>query len=270
MINLPVTPRAGRPGADGLRDALTPVLRQALADWVRKYLFNPSPERHGRVLSAAIALDLTTTVNDLSTLEAAVEKHMSTGDEELLDGVHVTLGVLRQGRTRYRDPVHHELEQLLAYGRSVWAATEAGLVRRVDSVTSSAFDHASANPDSASVELAEAWDCAHRREPNPSDAWDHAIKAVELILIPIVVPNQDKPQLGHVIGQLTRQGHMYSLRLGEHGVEPLVGMLRLIWPNPDRHGNAEQRRPTPEEARAVVHLAVTIVQWGRAGLLARE
>jgi hypothetical protein len=40
-------------------------------------------------------------------------------------------------------------------------------------------------------------------------------------------------------------------------------MLRLIWPNPDRHANPNHRRtPSTEEARAVVHVAVTVVQWG--------
>jgi hypothetical protein len=47
-------------------------------------------------------------------------------------------------------------------------------------------------------------------------------------------------------------------------------MLRLIYPNPDRHLGPDHRVPTIEEARAGVHLAVTIVQWGRDDLIARR
>jgi hypothetical protein len=46
-------------------------------------------------------------------------------------------------------------------------------------------------------------------------------------------------------------------------------MLRLLWPNPDRHGGTNSRQPSLDEAQAVVHLAVTIVQWARADLLTR-
>jgi hypothetical protein len=48
-------------------------------------------------------------------------------------------------------------------------------------------------------------------------------------------------------------------------------MIRLIWPNPDRHGNPNVRRePTLQEARAVVNLAVTLVQWGRDSLMVKR
>ena len=42
-------------------------------------------------------------------------------------------------------------------------------------------------------------------------------------------------------------------------MQALVGKLRLIYPNPDRHLGPDHRVPTIEEARAVVHLAVMIV-----------
>ncbi|WP_448642774.1 hypothetical protein [Geodermatophilus sp. URMC 63] len=44
-------------------------------------------------------------------------------------------------------------------------------------------------------------------------------------------------------------------------------MLRLMWPNPDRHATGSRRTPTQEEAQNVVHLAVLIVNWVRSDAL---
>ena len=50
-------------------------------------------------------------------------------------------------------------------------------------------------------------------------------------------------------------------------MESLVAMLQLMWPNPDRHGG---RNPDMVEGRAVMHLALTIVQWARAGAIYKK
>jgi hypothetical protein len=90
--------------------------------------------------------------------------------------------------------------------------------------------------DLTSAELAEAWARAYGRNPDPSDAWDHAIKAVETVLISVVVPEVNKATLGRVIERLVdKKKPPFRLLLtgndGSHSVEPLVGMLRLMWPN---------------------------------------
>jgi hypothetical protein len=137
-----------------------------------------------------------------------------------------------------------------------------------------AYELATSPTDHASGELAEAWSKAYGLQPNASDAWDHAIKALEAILIPIVCPTRDKATLGSVAADLKAQPGRFTFRLqgsGLDGVETLEVMLRLLWPNPDRHGGGPNPRvPTIGEARAVVQLAVTIVQWGRDGLLGRR
>ena len=109
--------------------------------------------------------------------------------------------------------------------------------------------------------------------PDPSDAWDHAIKAVEAALRPIVCPNNTKATLSHVVGKLRNQSWKLNVRgrARDHSVEPLVQDLELMWPDPNRHGAATPEPPaTLEEARAVVHIAVTIVQWAREGQIVRK
>ena len=119
--------------------------------------------------------------------------------------------------------------------------------------------------DSASEEMRIAWANVYGRHPNPSDAWDHAIKAVEEIYRPLVVPKQTKGTLSDVVGQLKNTPHVWHFELGR--IEALEAAMRLMWPNPDRHGGGDKRVPTMQEAEAVVQLAVMLVQWGRTGLL---
>jgi hypothetical protein len=169
-----------------------------------------------------------------------------------------------------------DLDKILELGGSVWQVDSNGgsLVRRLDAPTAAAYAEASLPEDVASRELRDAWSSAYGRNPNASDAWDHSIKALEAILIPIVVPGKEKATLGDVVGVLASQASPW--RLGWHGhdnslsIMPLVSMLRLIWPNPDRHGSQCSRLPSLVEARAVVHLAVAVVQWARSGVIARR
>lgn len=97
---------------------------------------------------------------------------------------------------------------------------------------------------------------------------------MEAILIPIVIPAKEKATLGDVVGILASQSSHWKLGLHGHdnsqSVTPLVSMLRLIWPNPDRHGSQTNRIPSLVEAQAVVHLAVAIVQWACAGVISKQ
>ena len=169
-----------------------------------------------------------------------------------------------------------DLDQILTLAGSVWQvdSDRRRLVRRVDATAQAAFRDASSPADVASAELQEAWTAAYGRNPDASDAWDHSIKAVEAVLIPVVTPKKAKANLGDVVGSLASQGSLWKLVLHGHddtqSVAPLVAMLRLMWPDPDRHGSGDSRKPSLDEAQAVVNLAVPIVQWARAGALSRR
>jgi hypothetical protein len=198
--------------------------------------------------------------------EAIVQ--LCTGNEGIfLDVIDALLHVSRSSAG---------LEAILQLGGSAWSVNqkEDGLQRRVGREAQEAADRVMKHGSSASVEIEQAWIAAFGRDPNPSDAWDHAIKAVEATLIPVVVPLQAKAQFGHVLGQLKTQGDRWNFALpgpeSTHGVERLVGSLELLWPNPDRHPGETSRPPTLQEAQCVVHLAVTIVQWGLLNALTKK
>lgn len=261
----PLSTRIGRPDPDGPHEGAPEHLRRPLYHWLTETLFDSDDATSSMyAVMAACRIPSVTSDNEWAAAEISISNYCHASSEQFLDVLHAVLQI----EVTVEDV--DRLERLLAYGGSAWTATLKGLQRRVDMTAQVAFDLAAQPADVASGELKEAWSKAYGRAPDPSDAWDHAIKAVEAILIPVVVPNQAKPTLGHVVSHLATQGRLWKLLLpgadDRYSVEPLVGMLRLLWPNPDRHGSPEHRRaPTLEEAQAVVHLAVTILQWGRKG-----
>lgn len=199
---------------------------------------------------------------------------MLDNEELALDLVDAALDVLGADGNDWE-----RLQGHLTAGASAWKVADdhTSLTRVVNEQAQATYDAATATADEATTELQEAWSNAFGRNGDPSDAWDHAIKAVEDVLVAVVVPNKPKATLGDVLGQL---GSAQSAPLWEmilpgndqsHDVAPLVAMLRLMWPNHDRHGGtAPKRTPSPEEARAVVTLVATIVQWHREAWVIRR
>jgi len=193
-------------------------------------------------------------------------------EEFCLDLLDMSLTVWRQESNHAR-----KLRRLLAIGASVWTVSPDGkaLQRGVAGTMQDTFIAAVSVGDKAARELTEAWSKAYGRDANPSDAWDHAIKALECILIPVVVGNKEKATLSDVVGTLKgNQSSRWEMLLpgrSAHAVAPLVEMLQLIWPNPDRHGSADStREPSLEEAQAVVCAAATLVQWERQAWIVRK
>jgi hypothetical protein len=165
------------------------------------------------------------------------------------------------------------LDQVLSDGGSAYAATERGIEDRVDATAKMAFDAAIQPRDEASAQLSEAWGKGYGRDPDASDAWDHSIRAVEAVLRSIVCPNNKAATLSNVIGELRAGSWKLNVpgRARDNSVVPLINMLELMWPEPNRHGSPTPEPPaTLEAARAVVQLAVAIVQWGRDGQIVRK
>jgi hypothetical protein len=167
------------------------------------------------------------------------------------------------------------LRLILAAGGSVWTVSpnNRSLQRAVDSQTQAAFELATSSADVASSELREAWANTYGRSPDPSDAWDHSIKAVEAALRPIVCPNHTRATLANVIGELRTGQWKLNVRgrARDNSIQPLIQNLELLWPDPNQHGSPTPELPaTREEAAAVVQLAVVIVQWARDGQIIRK
>ena len=270
----PLSVRDGRISDEGPYEGVPRHLYQPLREWVDSHFgqsYESAADRYnGPRLMAAARLDIIPSRGHQVTVRTVTEALFLSPDR-MLDVVDAALHL--DAFEQYElDP----LDEILLLGGSVWQVDSGGhrLVRRVDATAQEAFRAASSPGDVASSELHEAWSAVYGRNPDASDAWDHSIKAVEAVLIPIVTPRKEKATLGDVLGSLNGQGSLWHLVLhghdGSRDVAPLVAMLRLMWPNPDRHASSNSRKPSLDEAQAVVSLAVVIVQWARVGALSKR
>jgi hypothetical protein len=262
----PLSMRQGQRPVPELREDFTPAATRALVYWLEgQYGYRSQPRANeALVISVALACDVEvrSDLYDPSPMRQLLNAAASS-DEVMLDVLDATL---------YRGPAisSDTLRTVLVDAHSVWTVSQnnKSLERRVTTSAGDAVRSAAAPADDASTELLEAWAKAYGMKPDASDAWDHSIKAVEALLIPLVVPNKAKANLGDALGQMKANHERYTFGpvAEAEGVEKL---LRLLWPNPDRHAGAERRIPTIEEARGIVHLAVAVVQWLRDGLIVK-
>lgn len=168
-----------------------------------------------------------------------------------------------------------ELGKILLQSGAAWEVGErhgkAGLARRVAEGVAVAAEAAFHKPN-AGKRLAAAWEEAFGVNPDPSNAYSLAVKAVEDASIPVVPTGKAEPTLGDVIR--TIGGGTWRLpHLREHNLAPthdvLVGMLRTLWRgHHDRHGGPSTvgvPAVTQKEAESAVILAVTLVGWFESG-----
>jgi hypothetical protein len=285
--------RRGEADPDSSYESVPIHLKHQLIRWLRQQFGLKSPTPNERLLrNLAVVLrqrlpldvDLRDYANEL-ILEAAggdaahqvddeFEDFQITNHEFFLDLIDATLHLQSPDESDWE-----ELDEALLLGGAAWRVGEdkASLVRAVADETQAIFNLATAAaPDEATAELKKAWHKAFSSNPDPSNAWSHAIKAVEEVLIRAVLPDKAKATLGQVIRELEgKNGANWAMSFpdsdADHDPASLVSILRLVWPNPDRHGgSSDGRAPSEHEARAVVTLAATIVQWHRDGWVVRK
>lgn len=276
----PLSVREGQREPDGPFEGVPDHLREGLKQWLitvfgihNSSSYNPHLISH---VAAAVRVSLERNPKR-HDFDGRVVELMAVDETTLLDAVDVCLHLTPSHLVQdYQRDIHKnrlvELQDTLKLAGSVWRIDKSDtcLVRRVDPVAQTAYERALTADEAASEELATAWRACYGRYPDPSDAWDHAIKAVEHVLKPVVSPKNNSATLGTIIRNLKDGKHKFTLALAASDGDELgrlIGMLELMWPNPDRHGGGGHRKPTLREAQAVVQLAITVVQWARDGVL---
>ena len=173
------------------------------------------------------------------------------------------------------------LEHILKSAGHVLRVSPDGnrLVERIDPTLWDEYEQVTQLDDQASQYMQEAWALAFGREPNLSDAWGRAIKAIETLLKPIVSPSDNKATLGKMISALRQSPDKWECKLPDRdykangeinvkpGIEVFIDVLATIGYQPDRHGSDQPQDVDEATARSVVFLATTVVGWLQDGIL---
>jgi len=245
-------------------------MRTPLRAWFSKYV---AVQRNGQAANSrleAMALRLRIDPGNHDYASALFNTLYSDPDK-FLDVLDLSL------RLHDNEAAVPSLQNTLTLGASVWAVSEHGrsLVRRVSPTETIQFANVVSVEDSASEHLQAAWTAVYGLHPDPSAAWDDCIKACEAVLKPIVI---GQATMGGVVGTLRGAPSQFTLHLRDNATDPtkrvvpmtaFEQMLHFIWVNPDRHQGADHRVPTREEARAVLHIAITVVEWVRTKILTK-
>ena len=119
--------------------------------------------------------------------------------------------------------------------------------------------------------MQEAWALAFGREPNLSDAWGRAIKAIETLLKPIVSPSDVRATLGKMISALRQYPDKWECKLPDRdykangeinvkpGIEVFIDVIATIGYQPDRHGSDQPQEIDETTARSILFLATTVI-----------
>lgn len=147
------------------------------------------------------------------------------------------------------------------------------LQRRVDATVTTAAEQAMIVDGGRHLQA--SWAATYGRHPDPSKAYDEAVRAVEAAAIPIVLPTDTKATLGKVLSHLTQASDKWELAIeGPNGgaVTPLTEMISMLWKgHVARHAGSPTFRPQhQDEAQMAVHLAVTLVHWFATGAVRRR
>jgi hypothetical protein len=142
------------------------------------------------------------------------------------------------------------------------------LQRRVDATVTTAAEQAMSMDGGRHLQA--SWAATYGRHPDPSKAYDEAIRAVEAAAIPVVLPNDTKATLGKVLAHLTQASDKWELAIegpNDGAIAPLTEMISLLWKgHVARHaGSPTFRSQHQDEAQMVVHLSATLVHWFTTG-----
>lgn len=164
------------------------------------------------------------------------------------------------------------LNELLRRGGSVWEVVpideEIGyqLARRAIGPVREAIAELAAS-GRAHQHLVAAWNRLSGRNPDTTGAYREAVRAVEAVAKPVILPNSHKATLGTMIAAMRDKPEKWEVTLGS--VDDVRRMMEQIWTNQlDRHGTDDETVPltvSPEQADVAVHWAIAVVRLFAGG-----
>jgi hypothetical protein len=99
------------------------------------------------------------------------------------------------------------------------------------------------------------------RDLDPSGAYREAVRAVEAVAKPVILPSSDRATLGTMIAAMRDKPEKWETTLGK--VDDVLAMMRILWTNQlDRHGTDDDSIPVSvslEQADAAFATSLNLV-----------
>lgn len=168
-----------------------------------------------------------------------------------------------------------KLDRILSDGGSAWetSTTEEAfqLTRRAVGPVSDVLTHTATEATRAHAHLGDAWSKLMGRNPDPTGAYREAIRAVEAVAKPVVLPNDSLASLGKMIGTFKTEPQNWSTTLGSI-VDVRAQMEAVHKGQLDRHGTDDESIPlnvSQEEADAAFSVCLDLVRQFAGGHIRR-
>ncbi|MCO4239737.1 hypothetical protein NG702_20445 [Pseudarthrobacter sp. MDT3-28] len=267
-----------------IREAIPPEMEVSLRAWMMSRLLSRSMVvmntdfadiKLVHELQAALRLNLGAPASGYLELDRAIGAVYAKGVQVVMRVTDFLLSRI--------DPAI-EVEAITSLSRTLdwahckykvdWSGQRARLSVRLpdgmEEVAQTAIDSA----QDAGPLLYKAWQYAFGLEPQPAEAMDFAVKAVERVVTPIVCPNHPSPSLGNAISDVRQQGNWtHNLRTDGDKAPAnttIHHMLQTLWAGQHyRHVDQNAVTPTLEQAQAHVQLAALLVGWFSSGSITR-
>lgn len=263
---------AGADDDETLYEGVPPHLATPLQSWVSRYLGCTSANEAASTRQHALerlAIECRLRVTSPQQYLGVMANLYKQSREAFLEVLDMHLMLFGYG--------YDSLRAMLHQGGSAWTVADSPLrlERRVPDEERELYERVAAPLDESSRHLKGAWGKVYGRSPEPGAAWNEAVKAVEVLLKPIAEPTNDKATLSSMLNALEGKPTKWQLTLQTSSsrltsVEALAQMLRLIYPDPGRHGSAYPKQVTQVQAEQAVGMAVLVVSWLRRDALQRD
>ncbi|NEA24574.1 hypothetical protein [Actinomadura bangladeshensis] len=188
------------------------------------------------------------------------------------------------GRQRRTRKITASLRRLLEESRSVYEIRpdQRGLRRRVQVTAGEAVERSGGFAEAAGRPVArhyllQAQSKVYALQPDPGGAYADAIRAVEEVANPLLLPRDPYPTLSKARNHLRDAADKYEFAIpdragGPGPVTPVLEMLNALCSgHSDRHAGGPNNAPvTQESAEAAFTMAMTLVHWFSTGAIRRR
>jgi hypothetical protein len=257
------------PRFDEPSEGLPPWLKGPVLEWVGDAFLPAGYENEEalRALQLDFRLEKPLGVAETNPRNDLIRR-MATSDEFALDVLDWMVH-----NHRYFSPGHESEEwvgglgRLLSHGGSAWEVVTVAymshqLTRRAVGPVVEVLEQTATEAARGHSHLAAAWSKLMGRNPDPSGAYREAVRAVEAVAKPVLLPTNDRATLGMMIAAMREKPEKWSTALGS--TDDIRGQMEAVWKGQlDRHGTDDEDVPltvSQEEADAAFSTCLNLVR----------